>query len=306
MHVRCVSLALSSALLVASGCDSVEAPPASPAGAPGEAEGVRDSVGTSVGPVSRAIIQRNAGNDQKLGLLARVEVQPNELIEFYEPQPGRLMVSAAGAPSAPPLLIPDKARSAEQWWQLAARGKPMPSRLRDAVARAGSVVASPGAETEGPASHALGGGNAAAELNEPSLNVQAASGSSGSDGGPAGWCDNGYFASHHSASPHSVPTGLPPTFSVDRNNWGNGYWAQAGRIHGFYTNVCPATGPVQLQINNSNVNINPTTFNVPVNTVRWSQYENMHCGPFWNPCFSVRVDVLQAQGDRFHVRFSSQ
>jgi hypothetical protein len=73
------------------GCDPGESQdPPTPAD-----EAVLDSLGKPVGAISRAIIQSNPRAESSL--LARVEVQPNELLEFYEPKPGALIVSGARA-----------------------------------------------------------------------------------------------------------------------------------------------------------------------------------------------------------------
>ena len=316
MHARRIGIAMAVGLLGSSGCEMVDESSA-PAPEPGE---VRDSMGTSVGPVSRAIINANVENDERLGLLARVEVQPNELIEFYEPKPGALMISSAGAPQGPPRMVPNPARNVEDWWRLAAGDRVMPSRLREAIGRSkraltpeeiaqANLVSSGQAGSSRLSEHASPLGASPSErtsLKDRSVKVQRASGSTDVAGGSPGWCDNEYFSLGYGASPHSVPTGLPPTWSFDRNDWWNGFWAQKGGIHGYYANVCAATGDLQLKVTNSELNIQPNPWWVPVNTVRWSQYEDKHCGPFWNPCFSARIDVLHAEGDRFHVRFSTQ
>lgn len=249
---------------------------------------MRDSLGTELAPISAAIARSNAQTDLDLNLLARVEVQPNEMLEIYEPAPGRIMVSGAGAPTGEALLPPHviKGLSVEEIWDLAAGTAEMPGALRAAIARAGEqmeaggVVMQEGIEPpEAPRSGALATATpAAADLEPPSTS--------------AGWCDTEYFSQGYGACDSLWDFEYCPT------NWWNGYhaWAYADFV---YTNVCPATGPVVLNVHGSNDFARwDDTWDVPLNTVRWWWGRDLE----WFSAYTSS-NVLEALNDRFHFRF---
>ena len=95
---------------------------------------IRDSLGKRLGWITAEIVRENQEADKELNLLARVEVQPNEIVEFYEPEPGSIMISGAGAPNSPSPLG-ERMLSPAQAWRLAAPGLDMPAALRDAIER---------------------------------------------------------------------------------------------------------------------------------------------------------------------------
>src|SRR4029079_17099115 len=96
-----------------------------------------DSLGSSLDPVSAAIARANAQADVDLHLVARVAAQPGELLELYEPSPGRLVVSGAGAPAGKAILSQAAmaGMSVEDVWRLAAGSADMPDALRAALGR---------------------------------------------------------------------------------------------------------------------------------------------------------------------------
>jgi hypothetical protein len=94
----------------------------------------QDSLGKQLGPITAKIVSDNQAAEKELNLLARVEVRPNEIIEFYEPAPGRIIISGAGTPQ---LLarFQAAARTPIQAWRLVAPDAEMPVALREAVER---------------------------------------------------------------------------------------------------------------------------------------------------------------------------
>src|SRR5262245_16955546 len=54
-----------------------------------------DSIGRPLGAVTAEIARINSQTDRDYGLVARLEVQPNEVLEFYEPAPGIIVLSGA-------------------------------------------------------------------------------------------------------------------------------------------------------------------------------------------------------------------
>ena len=318
MTVRSISGAISLALLMPLGCGEPEA--GSSASPPGPVEEeLRDSTGKPVGHISRAIMMLNAETDRKLGLVARLEVKPNELIEFYEPTPGVLMTSFAGAPASSMLMLGERPSGPEELWQMAADGAPMPASLAAAIGRAKARQAG----TSAPATDQApgwGGGNAAlppnaaaGPANDARRGELLSSAESRFDGenivrersallnvnAQSGYCDDTYLEQMR-----TNPCPSHPLFSwyLCKENWWNGLYAYHHDSLQMYANVCPATGPVTMRVENEDVNINPTFIPVPTNTVRGTQWWDRHCSYAWNDCPYIRVDIIDAAGDRFHFR----
>jgi hypothetical protein len=113
----------------------------------------------------------------------------------------------------------------------------------------------------------------------------------------AGWCDTGYYDSGYGDCPGGQD------FQVCLDNWWNGAYASHPDATYAYTNVCPATGAVVLAVQSDHGGSGIWT--VPQNTVRWWTIHDWDCGTLFDwDCPSVRADVKQASGDRFHFRFA--
>jgi hypothetical protein len=119
----------------------------------------------------------------------------------------------------------------------------------------------------------------------------------------AGYCDNRYFSSGAGNCPLPVP-GYFVDWSACNDNWLDGLAHQHNDAKASYLHVCPATGPVSLLVNNSDANIEPRPWHVPQDTIRDFYYDDPNCRFAWNDCPTIRADVLDAQGDRFHFKFS--
>jgi hypothetical protein len=110
------------ALLAVTACG--EAPDATAPPAP--------SASTSV---AADIARQNAETDRSLHLLVRLELSADELFEIYEPAPGQIVLSGAGAPTHPVLLPEDvDNQTIEQIWRRVAGARPMPQSLVAALA----------------------------------------------------------------------------------------------------------------------------------------------------------------------------
>lgn len=277
------------------GCVDAEDTPGSPAvaslltAAVGATGALRDLLGSALDPVSAAIARTNAQADVDLHLVARVAVQPGELLEVYEPSPGRLVVSGAGAPAKAILSQATIAgMGAEDVWRLAAGSADMPDAMRAAVGRAreraqttgttGSRTALHGSTSIASSSSAIAAGSKLHAAVTPLT---------------AGWCDSGYYTSGYGYCPS------PADFEVCVDNWWNGAYATVGGAWFVYTNVCPATGPVVLNVQSDHGGGGVWT--VSQNTVRWWKQESPGC----LDCLDDRVDVQQASGDRFQFRFAA-
>src|SRR5690606_18714488 len=115
-------------------------------------EDLRDSLERPLGPISRAIVAANRPRDERFNLLARVEVQPDALLEIYEPRPGPIGVSVAGAPAgAPRVSLPElQGVPVRELWAEFTDDAPMPAALAASIARTGDVAvefAAPAAPT---------------------------------------------------------------------------------------------------------------------------------------------------------------
>ena len=250
---------------------------------------MHDSLGTELAPISAAAVSSNAAADRDLNLLARIEVQPNELLEIYEPSPGLLLLSGVGAPDSKALLTPRaiESMSVEEIWQLGAGSADMPRELRAAIARANTRAEAAGrVMPEGiEPSYATPFGASA-----PPVQVAA-------DLPPvfpsAGWCDTEYYYQGYGDCPNGYD------FSVCWDSvGGNGGWASADYVSHVYTNVCAAAGQVMLYV--SSAHGGGGYWTVDQDTTRWWSQSYWGCG---NDCLRVRADVLDAGPDRFHFRF---
>ena len=69
--------------------------------------------------------------------IAFVEVQRNEIIEFYEPSPGQLMISMAGAPEGGMMLgdVDFSQYNLRQVWDELSGGAPTPVALEEELTR---------------------------------------------------------------------------------------------------------------------------------------------------------------------------
>src|SRR2546423_15624256 len=97
-----------------------------------------DSLGNPLHAITSKMVMGNLSASRKLNLLARVEAQPDEMIEFYEPKPGAIMLIGGGAPSKPLIFTRQAVRGkdVEALWTMATKGAPAPRLLLDAIARA--------------------------------------------------------------------------------------------------------------------------------------------------------------------------
>jgi hypothetical protein len=330
---KMVGLALASLttglLALGTGCDTApEAQTQEPAPAP-----MVDSVGTPLGPISAMLVKKNAETTAQLKLLARVEVQENELLEFYEGEAGNILITGAGAPERGLAIGEDMAGSLSYraLWQKAAHGKPMPAALEKAL---GSVIDElprptptevPATahnqlkrQTMGEAGLGATGGASSAKLADVPVDHgpqvlygdQDKTGTGGT--GAAGWCQNQYFTAAPSAG--ARPYGYCDRAATDgyacRDNWSNGFYANTiAQVHSIFDNVCPINGWVVLY--NATPSFDPLQlwFWVAPNTVRWVYRANIQpwCAPWLclDNVFTARMEVQQATNVSFNVRWSA-
>jgi hypothetical protein len=265
-----------------------DGPRAAPSPAPTEGPSVYDALGTRLAPLSAQIVTANAEVEQTLQLLARVEVQANEVLEFYDAGPGLLVITAAGAPAGPSRVLAADLAALQpaEVWHLVAPATPMPDALRQALARlqpSGATAPQspppdPARERAGP--HALHTAGLASQDQDPSALT-------------VGWCDTSYLDD-------ALCEG---DFTVCLDNWWNGAYAYHHEAAQAVTHVCPAQGSVvfkvQTDVGKGGI------WTVPQNTYRYWYISIPDCDTIfnWTDCPYVRADVTQASGDRFHFRF---
>jgi hypothetical protein len=316
----CMLLALSMTITLA--CD-----PASPddnngqsASGPQE-QRVTDSLGTMMGAATSQLVLGNQRNTAGLNLLARIEVQPNEMVEFYEPAPGSILVRGGGSPSNKPLLsrrAMDALPDAEAVWHRAAElarahnpalaGKlAMPRALNEAfaharVARAQQAAATPVAAP--PPSAARLNASAVPALVSGALGPVSDTYSHSTWGGSnPGFCTNGYFNDDFPQDWNNCRTDT--TNRLCKIGWANGIVSPiASRAHVTYVNVCPTDGNVVLHSNYilDNGSQGDTFYNAFRDNVVWERYERydscvlFFCSSRW---FVEQSFVEQASGVHF-------
>lgn len=249
----------------------------------------------STGTLAARIARANQNADRDLKLLVRLELSPDELFEVYEPAPGQIVISQAGAPSEPVLTAQDlSSLSVEELWGRVAGSRTMPETLTAALQRMALRDTQPRTvKTITDLAAGAGGGTdrvpttvdpiGAGEAQEPTLQV--------------GFCDWEYYSWGYGDCDQ-----LRGSWNICKDNWLNGAWAFHPDIEHLVVNVCAATGSgMNLKITSDEWN--GGVFNVPVNTVRQYRAFQHGCDEGWNDCPNARADVVDAIGERFHFRF---
>jgi hypothetical protein len=296
------------AVLLQAGCDTV---PAAEPGVPATSAAMTDSLGRPLGPISSDIVAANASLSQKLHLLARIEVQPNEMLEFYEPLPGSILVSGAGAPKGGSRLTNRPDATVEQWWRAAAGGTKMPAALTEAVARAkrAALLSSGGATTAGTERGVEGSATASDDerLRVPQRPEPIS---------PAavGFCDDPY-GYYMTPSYRNCPRSASVT--TCQEGWWNGIFTGVyGPTYSVRSQVCPTNGNVVLRLEawekprscppwplrctqTGGLPIGTWDQSVLANTIRWWTWENIDSRPM------VQSQVVQASGVRFHFVYGA-
>ena len=286
-------------VLLPAGCGEEGASPDEGAG-----HSMRDSLGTPLGAVSARIVRANAAS---LAPLARVEVQPDELLEFYEPRPGVVLMSAAGRPRGPARMMDGGLRrlTPAQLWQRVVGARAMPAELLAAIERSKSVQ-----WTEEPADEEGASPLQAQASSAPGTSwtdpqqlplrgrtehpVRAHAALKEVDGG---WCDTVWLSrSENACGPSNAD------IQYCRNNHWNGAWVSAPRVEHYDASVCAAGGDMVYKLAASKT-YRSYLRDVPEDTYRSSWAADFNCGTLPTSCPNVRLDILEAAGDRFHWRF---
>lgn len=239
------------------------------------AQEMRDSLGKQLGPVASAIVRSNETAEKQFNLLARVELRPDEIVEFYEPSPGMVVISGAGTSAS--MAAPNKMpQSPAEVWRRAASGREMPAALREAIER-GEKRKQIRYEDNPRNPGKWGGGSPARDYTRS-----------------AGYCDAAY---HHEYG----GCGSGYDFMVCLNNWWDGAFAYHHEAQFTWTHVCPATGRVTLRVRSNE--IDGGLWTVDQHHIRYFHYDQPSCSSPFDDCPFMRADVEQATGVRFHFEF---
>ena len=261
--------------------------------------GVReDSLGRALSPLSREIVAANSEESVGVRLLARLEVQESELVEFYELGPGLVIVSGAGAPTkANPVLANFRRQRGtyEELWVALTNNAEMPEELAAALDRSPVSVDVPDQASPGltePARHA-----AADDASEHSRTLSDGTGELRQAHLTADHCDSAYYTEGWGACEGDWVrcwdhvTGYGSAWHNDARYWD--------------TNVCPYLGNVLLEIDGDESSVPQGQWTVLQNTNRWAYYNDWQCDrfPWGNDCPYIKSMVHDAQGDGYQYRF---
>jgi hypothetical protein len=278
-------------------------------GSSSEPEPVYDSIGVQLGAITADIARRNAETDYAFGLLARLEIQENELLEFYEPSPGVVLISGAGAPRAPLKAASGMGDSYDlrEVWTANAMGVAMPEELADALDRARHYVAPTHtrvASDEDLAPQELADDHTHDEPSARDENIgehtEALHGS--------GWCNTTYEtydAKNSGGDTVWIDIGTCPSGFSEVHCWdhrtGTGY-ASNPDAYWARSNVCPYKGEVLFTVETDEPEDWDTgSWSVPQNTARWTA-NSQSCG-ILNDCPWFKTTVSQAKDDSYNYRF---
>ncbi|MCB9701921.1 MAG: hypothetical protein H6711_08515 [Myxococcales bacterium] len=260
--------ALALALALALACDA--APP-EPAPAGEAARAALDDLRRPLGALAEALVAAHRDNDESLGLVLRLEVVDDLLLEIYEPEPDEVLVVWSGAPTEDPGIGSDVRTLAELWAALA-DDAPMPPALAELALHVGD--------------RPLGIlGPSATDWIRAAEHRQ-------------GFCDRDFLKSPASAC--SLGGGLENDYTLCVNDQWDGIEGSADPTYVSTAVVCPNLGDVVLHF------YAPDAYGlwpVPLNTYWQGTHTNFGCIKASDPgCHYNTHTVEDAEGDRFHFR----
>lgn len=264
----------------------------------------RDSLGRALGRYSAEIVRQNLSAERDLHLLARIEVRPDEILEWYELGPGLVMVSGAGMPATDEAYPePEKGRDdPASIWADATGDAPIPKALRAALARA------PERSTESKQQRPV---DPLAPTPDPHVPPPEPTIEGTAFHLNLGWCDKQYYTE---LIPAYGPSGYAALGDCPSNSKWN-YRKCWEHVTGFYaasnddcldhrSNVCPFRGNIRMTIEADEGWITTGSYQVPEQSYRWKTFRDNYCeNDIFNDCPYVRVKVDQADGDGYQYKF---
>ena len=246
------------------------------------AQEYRDSLGKHLSPVTSEIVRQNEDAEKALRLLARVEVTPKFMVEFYEPVTGLIVISGAGIPEPGMArdVTPQSRRDLSKLWRQIASGAEMPPPLREAIERSEKRTK----RDYHTRPKILGKWGGSPKRDRPFTRS-------------GGYCDSTqYWTDYGECNEWD--------FTVCLEHWWNGAWAEHHDASHVWTHVCPASGPVAFRVRGTD--FDGGVWSVQQNHFRYFHHDDPNCGHIFDDCPYIRTDVEQAQGVRFHFQFLIQ
>lgn len=233
-------------------------------------------------------------------LIASIELEPEHVVEFYEPEPGVVWMTQSGADGQTPveLMRDDRTETAIDVYRRLAPGAEVPGALLAAQERAVELASS--ATVEPPPSElesvdSFGGGTqlspfpelrptgaSQAGLGQVSQALTAQQFVNGSASGGS-FCPNGGYA-------HAYTWCL--------TNWWNGAWYYSRATDDTWATVYADIGNIKMNVSSGRGGGQWT-----VNQGYWRQWYSgwSSCGFLGNWCdFHARYDITEATNNRFH------
>ncbi|RKH38310.1 hypothetical protein [Corallococcus sicarius] len=199
------------------------------------------------------------------GLLTSVRLDNGNVVEFYELQPGEVIVTEAGQYPNPPASSIAALEPVAAYRELTG-GREVPAALSAAQARleaARAKAPSVPLQAQGPAM------DASAQAGAPQADgVRAA----------AGPCDLSWFQSNFCLSGND--------YHMCLTNWAGGAWVQINGADYHYTAVCPYSGSVVMNVAGQGI------WSVQQGAYRWASRSASN--------FTFRTDITNAANSSFH------
>jgi hypothetical protein len=262
----------------------------------------RDSLGRELSTISSAIVRANSDAEVDATLLARLQVQADELVEFHELEPGIVSISGSGRPNAAPVgeAMTEAQPTTRAVWAALSGNAEMPQLLAEAVERAELAMLHPRpaadeADTvaEAPASAPVQDAREAHLPIEPGAHLSSA------------WCDDEYYSAVDNAwalilnNPQEKILGACLSSNVYPDvecfDHVTGDWTASARGHFQKANVCPYRGNLTWTLRVKGKERLKKT--VLENTVHWNQVKD------WGSTSTMTVILGNAAGDGYQFRF---
>lgn len=240
---------------------------------------VVDAIGRPLTGLARDLAIAHAEADIDLGLVARIETRPGEILSVYRPAPATIVFSSAGAPVGPLDLDPD--RSLAGVWRRATDGAPMPPALVE-VAR---VLGDTPVPMPPVAAH------------DERL---APTGPRAPSDAVAGWCDTTFY--RFEMSDCELNANFDTDFKMCFDNRTTVASGTAG--HAYFTSavVCPNRGDVRIDLDTehgwgTSIALEHTYEQWTVTNFSCIDPEHVEDNCSW-----TSFDVVEVEGDRYHFR----
>ena len=308
MHTKVLRCCFGAALLA--GCAAPSGSEPAAATAP-----MVDSLNQPLASITADIVRKNAAMDEAMHLVARLEVQPNELIEFYEPAPGVILLSGAGRPTTPMAMDPAVVDTDDYraLWRSLAHGADMPVALDEAITRREERIearirraAELGATIDPSAVRERVGGLSSPPERADSIQPPDETVGGATKAQAASWCNTSWFSNKPSGySPYALGACPNQEWKQCFDNVTGSCCFSHDDIETLWTGVCPSLGEVWFGADADEGWVTEGVWAVPQDTARWKKASDPGCDefPFTNDCVYIRIDVTNAFNKIYNFRY---